>query len=91
MAKPTEQSGVDASAPTGDSLTEYDMLHLPDYLRLLHAANDGEPWEEAAKVVLGLDPNKDPEQAKSTYDSHLSRARWMTEHGYRQMLRGKVP
>ena len=26
--------------------------------------------------------------AKALFESHLSRAKWMTEHGYRHLLRG---
>jgi hypothetical protein len=29
-------------------------------------------------------------RARRAFDSHLARAKWMTEHGYRQLLRGGV-
>ncbi|CAN0593915.1 unnamed protein product, partial [Laminaria digitata] len=29
-----------------------------------------------------------PDRARHIYDTHLARARWMTEHGYRQLHRG---
>jgi hypothetical protein len=38
-------------------------------------------------IVLGIDPTKEPVRAKSVLDSHLRRARWMTEHGYRHLLK----
>lgn len=41
----------------------------------------------AARIVLDLDARKDPERAKVTWTSHLARAKWMTEHGYRHLLR----
>src|SRR5438105_19445 len=33
----------------------------------------------------------DSERARRAWDSHLARARWMTENGYRQLLRGGAP
>jgi len=40
---------------------------------------------EMASVVLGVDPAAEPERAQRTVSSHLSRARWLTEQGYRQL------
>lgn len=75
------------SPPTAPELTDYDREHLAIYLRLLDAAEAGADWREVARVVLGLDPDRDLERARCIHDSHLARARWMTEHGYRQLLR----
>jgi hypothetical protein len=75
------------TAPTEDGVTEYDRAHVVTYLRLLDAVADGAAWAEVARLVLGVDPVKEPARAKSRYDSHLARARWMTEHGYRDLLR----
>ncbi len=64
------------------------MAHrAPVYLRLLDAAADQADWREASRLVLGLDPARDPDRAKRIHDSHLARARWMTEAGYRDLLR----
>jgi hypothetical protein len=68
-------------------LTDYDREHLVTYLRLLDAAGEGAPWDEVARVVLGLDPTADPEAARRSHDSHLARARWISDHGYRDLLR----
>jgi hypothetical protein len=38
-------------------------------------------------MVLHLDPEHAPGRARRAFDSHLSRAKWMTEHGYRHLLR----
>jgi len=67
-------------------LTAYDESHLADYLRLLDADDDGADWREVAAVVLGVDVAAEPHRAKSIYDSHLARARWMTEVGYAHLL-----
>nr|WP_123150677.1 hypothetical protein [Mesorhizobium delmotii] len=48
---------------------------------------DRAEWREVVTVVFGLDPVLEPERARHTHDTHLARARWMTEHGYRQLVR----
>jgi len=37
---------------------------------------------------LHIDPDREPDRARHVFDSHLARAKWMTEHGYRHLLRG---
>lgn len=75
-------------APTGSALTEYDRQHLTLYLRLLDAEADGAGWQEAVRILFGINPELESERARRVYASHLARARWMTEHGYRQLRRG---
>lgn len=75
------------SAPTGDELTDYDREHLVDYLRLLDAAEEGADWREVARIVLGLDPERDSERVRKCHESHLARARWLSAQGYRELLR----
>jgi len=41
--------------------------------------------------VLAADPAKEPERAKRMWASHLARAQWMTEVGYRHLLRRGPP
>jgi hypothetical protein len=55
---------------------------------LLEADAQGADWREVARVVLHLDPEHESDRARMAFDSHLSRAKWMTEHGYRHLLRG---
>jgi hypothetical protein len=73
--------------PESDKLTKYDERHLVTYLRLLDAAKEGADWREAISIIFQLDPERNPTRAKTIYDSHLARARWMTEQGYRHLLR----
>lgn len=73
--------------PTGDALTAYDREHLKTYLRLLDAEADGAGWAEIAECLFGLDPSKEPERAERVYASHLARARWISEHGYAELVR----
>jgi type VI secretion system activator RovC-like protein len=72
--------------PDGDKLTGYDEQHLSTYLRLLDAADEGADWREAVRIIFGLDPMREPERARVVYDSHLARARWMSQTGYRHLL-----
>jgi hypothetical protein len=62
------------------------MEHLITYLRLLDADAEGADWREVARIVLHLDPGGEPDRARQAFESHLSRAKWMTEHGCRQLL-----
>jgi Uncharacterized conserved protein (DUF2285) len=88
MLTPPLNPDVADTAPSDSVLTAYDEVHLSTYLRLLDAAAEGADWREAARVVLHLDPEQDSDRARRAFDSHLSRAKWMTEHGYRHLLRG---
>lgn len=72
--------------PESIELTDYDREHMQLYMRVLDAATDGADWREAVAVIFGVDPAAEPERARRIHDSHLARARWMTEHGYRQLL-----
>src|SRR5262245_19911762 len=76
--------------PQSQSMTDYDRQHLALYVRLLDAAEEGAEWTEVVRLLFGLDPNEDRERARRVYDSHLARARWMTEHGYRDLLRAAM-
>lgn len=78
--------GFDDRAPDSQQLTIYDEGHLVDYLRLLDADADGADWREAAGLIFGIDVVAEPDRAKRMHDSHLARARWMTEVGYAHLL-----
>jgi hypothetical protein len=71
--------------PASDTVTLYDEQHLPLYLRLLDASKDNADWREAVRIVFSLDPAECPDRARLVHDSHLERAKWMTEHGYREL------
>jgi|GraSoi2013_100cm_1033763.scaffolds.fasta_scaffold381560_1 hypothetical protein len=62
----------------------YDMEHLVTYLRILDAEVDGADWAEVAHIVLHIDPSREPARARRAWHTHFARAKWMTEHGYRQ-------
>lgn len=73
--------------PESATLTDYDRKHLKLYIRLLDAETEGADWREAVTILFGLDPACDPARARRIHETHLTRARWMTEHGYRHLLR----
>jgi hypothetical protein len=75
-----------ADPPTPDEITPYDEARLVTYLRLLDADIEGAPWEEAAKIVLGLNPDQDRSNAMHIHANHLNRAKWMTTNGYAHLL-----
>jgi hypothetical protein len=91
MQTPALDRPVADTAPTDRTLTGYDEHHLVTYLRLLDAETDGADWQEVAKLVLHIDPASEPARARRAWETHLARARWMTEHGYRHLLRGGAP
>jgi hypothetical protein len=88
MQKPPLDPDVADTAPSDSVLTVYDEEHVITYLRLLDADAAGADWREVARVVLRLDPEHESDRARRAFESHLSRAKWMTEHGFRHLLRG---
>ena len=68
-------------------------LDSPAFARLIRAA-DGyvlqvHSWE-APRTPEQPFTLCDPERAKRIHDSHLARARWMTENGYRHLLEPRM-
>jgi len=47
-----------------------------------------EPVDQPAERGAAADALRQVERA---WESHLKRAKWMTEHGYRHLLRGGAP
>jgi hypothetical protein len=87
MPKPSLTPKIDDLAPTADAPTAYDEEHVVVYLRLLDADAEGADWAEAARIVLQIDPAREPDRARRAFESHLARAKWMTAHGYQDLLR----
>ncbi|MCP3368690.1 DNA -binding domain-containing protein [Bradyrhizobium cajani] len=91
MREPLLDLTVDDVAPSGASLTAYDEEHLATYWRLLDADAEGGDWREVTRVVLHIDPACEWNRARRAYDSHLARAQWIADDGYRQLLRSSAP
>jgi hypothetical protein len=73
--------------PPDARLTDYDRAHLVTYMRLLDAEADNADWEEAVQIIFGIDPTHDRDRAARVHAAHLARAHWMTENGYRELLK----
>jgi hypothetical protein len=78
-------------APRDAVLTAYDQEHLATYVRLLDADAEGAGWAEVARIVLHLDPVREPVRARRIWETHLARAKWMIRQGYQHLLRGGAP
>lgn len=70
---------IDAQAPVGSAVTSYDQRQLALYAALLDAHDAGQPWQEVARAVMGLEGG-DP-AAEACWRSHLERARWIVGDG----------
>jgi len=88
MKQPALDPDVADVAPNESVLTTYDVQHLVASWRLLDAEAAGADWKEVARIVLHIDPDREQVRARNAFDSHLARARWMADHGYRDLLRG---
>jgi hypothetical protein len=91
MKTPPLDPPVADTAPTDAILTGYDEQHVVTYLRLLDAERDGADWQQVAKLVLHIDPAREPTRARRAWETHLARARWITESGFKHLLRGGAP
>lgn len=91
MKTPPLDPDVADKAPDSAVLTSYDEEHLITYLRLLDAESDNADWTEAARIVLHIDPEQEPDRAHAAWTTHLARARWMAKSGYKHLLRGGPP
>jgi Uncharacterized conserved protein (DUF2285) len=58
------------------------------YMRVLDADQQGADWRDVSRVVLRIDPDTEADRARIAFESHLARARWMSEQGYRHLSRG---
>ena len=90
MQMPPLDPDVADRAPSDSTLTAYDHEHVVTYLRMLDAEADGADWREVARIVLHLDPDRQPDRARRVFKSHLERAQWISRRGYRLLLRSKL-
>ena len=72
-------SMIEALAPSGDEVVDYDRRNLALYAALLEAADAGRDWRAAASDLMRLDAT-DPD-AEACWRSHLERARWIVGDG----------
>ena len=77
--------GLREAAPSGDLVTDYDRAHFQLYIRLLDARSAGASSDDMCRFILEIDPTTDPESAHKLLKSHLERADWMSNVGFRQI------
>jgi len=58
--------------PSDPALTAYDERHAITYMRLLDADAKGADWREVARIVLHIDPDREPVRARRAFESHLA-------------------
>ncbi|WP_432475212.1 DNA -binding domain-containing protein [Brucella anthropi] len=88
--RPLLDPDVEDEAPRGADITTYDEQHYVTYLRLLDACRDGADWQEVARIVLHRDPDRDEAGTRRCWESHLERARWLSNKGYRRILEQEI-
>jgi Uncharacterized conserved protein (DUF2285) len=88
---PLDNPEVADLAPANPILTAYDEEDAVTYMRMLDADAEGADWREVSRIVLHIDPERDPDRARRAFESHLSRAKWVSNTGYRQLLRHGWP
>ena len=91
MTKTILLAQVAEEVPWSDDSTEYDNQHDKTYIRLLDANKEGVSKDEMARLILCIDPAKEPDRAVRAVESHLAPARWMTKVGYRHLAAGRYP
>lgn len=84
IPQPVLDPGVADDAPCADAITPYDEEHFVTYARLLDAEAEEADWRDVCRIVLHRDP--DAANSRQCWQSHIDRAHWMVEHGYRQLL-----
>ena len=77
-----------AIADPAPSDPAYDQEHAVTYMRMLDADAD---WREVARIVLRVDPEREPDRARQAFESHLARTRWAAREGYRHLLQRDSP
>jgi hypothetical protein len=87
MQPPPLNPDVTDLAPSGPALTAYDEEQVVTYVRMLDADREGADWREVSRIVLHIDPEREPDRARRAFDSHLARAKWAAR-GIPQLLRG---
>ena len=70
-------------------LTDRDRAYATIYVELLDATAAGADWQTVSRHVLKLDPNVDVETAKVIFDQFHARAIWMTQVGYKLLLKSE--
>jgi len=69
-------------ADLAPSLTGYDEQHAITYMRLLDADAEGADWREVARIVLHIDPDREPDRARQIFERLSCPCQMRASHGY---------
>jgi len=75
---------LDTVAPWDQKVTEYDEAHFVLYTWLLDAVAGRRTEDEMCRILFKREPC---ERTRLILRSHVKRAQWMSQHGYRQLLK----
>jgi hypothetical protein len=73
MKKSPLDPNVADLAPADAAVTAYDEEHIITYLRLLDANAQGADWRDVSRIVLHIDPDREPNRARRAYGRPLQR------------------
>jgi len=92
MQSPSLHPEVANLAPSGPALTVYDEEHAVTYMRMLDADAEGADSREVSRIVLHVDPERDPDRARG-HSTVISRGptKWASSIGYWQLLGREWP
>jgi hypothetical protein len=60
-------------------LRQHSFQHLVAFARRLDVGEEGANWREVIRIVLHIDPEREPDGLQHAFGSHLALARRMTE------------
>jgi hypothetical protein len=72
---------IEQIASDSSSFLDYDRRNLLTYAELLDADAAGVDWKDGSLAILGINPRVDGDAARRCWESHLTRARWITGNG----------
>lgn len=72
--------------PASELITDYDERHHETYWRLLDADAQKADWKETVRAIFHVEPDADLTRCRLLFETHLARARWISESGYRTLI-----
>lgn len=76
------------AAPKARRVTPYDEAHFATYLRLLNANAHASKEGVMLAIIRDIAPALNGDDALRALRSHLARALWISDEGYRDLLKG---
>ena len=80
------KAAIADKAPSENAVTDYDERHFALYIQILDAIAAKASSADMCRTILGCDPDHDP-TCLAALESHVARAKWMSERGYKDLLK----